>query len=111
MNLKALVVNVIILLFFLQFTFVVVSQKKKPVKKALQRVGIVEDNSLTMPEIKDFAFVFLTGILVGTYSSIYIASAVLLTWNKGERPRLGAGSSVRVENPITTPSSPSPVRS
>jgi len=60
--------------------------------------------------IKDFAFVFLTGILVGTYSSIYIASAVLLAWNKGERPRLGAGSSVRVENPITTPSSPSPVR-
>jgi SecD/SecF fusion protein len=60
--------------------------------------------------IKDFAFVFLTGILVGTYSSIYIASAVLLAWNKGERPRLGAGSSVRVENPITSPSSPSPVR-
>ena len=60
--------------------------------------------------IKDFAFVFLTGILVGTYSSIYIASAVLLKWNKGERPRLGGGSSVRVESPIATPSSPSPVR-
>jgi biopolymer transport protein ExbD len=57
MNLKAWVVNVIILLFFLQFTFVVESQKKKPVKKAIQRVSIVEDNSLAIPEIKDFAFV------------------------------------------------------
>jgi SecD/SecF fusion protein len=37
--------------------------------------------------INDFAFTFLVGILTGTYSSIYIASALVLWWHKGERPR------------------------
>jgi SecD/SecF fusion protein len=36
--------------------------------------------------INDFAFTFLVGILVGTYSSIYIATAVVLWWHKGQRP-------------------------
>ena len=36
--------------------------------------------------INDFAFTFLIGILVGTYSTIYIASAFVLWWHKGERP-------------------------
>ncbi len=39
--------------------------------------------------INDFAFTFLVGILTGTYSSIYIASALVLWWHKGERPKLG----------------------
>ena len=39
--------------------------------------------------INDFAFAFLIGILTGTYSSIYIASALVLWWHKGERPVLG----------------------
>lgn len=39
------------------------------------------------PVINDFAFTFLVGILTGTYSSIYIASAFILWWHKGERPR------------------------
>lgn len=39
--------------------------------------------------INDFAFTFLVGILTGTYSSIYIASALVLWWHKGERPRIG----------------------
>jgi SecD/SecF fusion protein len=39
--------------------------------------------------INDFAFTFLVGILVGTYSSIFIASAVVLWWHKGQRPALG----------------------
>ena len=30
--------------------------------------------------IHDFAFALLVGILVGTYSSIYVASPVLLIW-------------------------------
>ncbi len=38
-------------------------------------------------EINDFAFTFLIGIITGTYSSIYIASALVLWWHKGERPR------------------------
>ena len=37
--------------------------------------------------INDFAFTFLVGIITGTYSSIYIASALVLWWHKGERPK------------------------
>ncbi|MHB8524379.1 MAG: protein translocase subunit SecD [Limisphaerales bacterium] len=37
--------------------------------------------------INDFAFTFLVGIITGTYSSIYIASALVLWWHRGERPK------------------------
>ena len=37
--------------------------------------------------INDFAFTFLIGIISGTYSSIYIASAFVLWWHKGEHPK------------------------
>jgi SecD/SecF fusion protein len=37
--------------------------------------------------INGFAFTFLVGIVTGTYSSIYIASALVLWWHKGERPK------------------------
>jgi SecD/SecF fusion protein len=47
--------------------------------------------------INDFAFTFLIGIIVGTYSSIYIASVIVLKWHKGERPNIGA-SAVPVPN-------------
>jgi SecD/SecF fusion protein len=40
--------------------------------------------------INDFAFTFLVGILTGTYSSIYIASALVVWWHKGKRPAMGA---------------------
>jgi SecD/SecF fusion protein len=40
--------------------------------------------------INDFAFTFLIGILTGTYSSIYIASFLVLWWHKGQRPEIGA---------------------
>jgi len=46
--------------------------------------------------LNDFAFCFLVGILTGTYSTIYIASALVLWWHKGERPLIGA--QVMVEN-------------
>jgi SecD/SecF fusion protein len=46
--------------------------------------------------INDFAFLFLVGILVGTYSTIYIAGALVLWWHKGERPKMA--SAVAVEN-------------
>ncbi len=38
--------------------------------------------------MNDFAFTFLVGILTGTYSSIYIACAIVLWWHKGKRPEL-----------------------
>ncbi len=47
--------------------------------------------------INDFAFTFLIGIIVGTYSSIYIASVIVLWWHKGDRPNIGA-SQVTVSN-------------
>ena len=48
--------------------------------------------------INDFAFTFLVGIVVGTYSSIYIASVIVLWWHKGERPAIGTPSSVTLQN-------------
>ncbi|MDD3801569.1 MAG: protein translocase subunit SecF, partial [Desulfuromonas thiophila] len=32
--------------------------------------------------IHNFAFALLVGVVVGTYSSIFVASPVLLTWQK-----------------------------
>ena len=45
--------------------------------------------------INDFAFTFLVGVVTGTYSSIYIASALVLWWHKGQRPQ--TSSSVTME--------------
>jgi SecD/SecF fusion protein len=58
--------------------------------------------------INDFAYTFLVGILTGTYSSIYIASALVLWWHKGKRPTIAATPGVRemsipMENPIPVP--------
>jgi SecD/SecF fusion protein len=51
--------------------------------------------------INDFAFTFLIGIITGTYSSIFIASAFVLWWHKGQRPDIGA-SAVTVQNATAT---------
>ena len=51
--------------------------------------------------INDFAFTFLIGIITGTYSSIYIASAFVWWWHKGERPNIGA-SQVTIQNVAPT---------
>jgi SecD/SecF fusion protein len=40
--------------------------------------------------INDFAYTFLVGIITGTYSSIYIASYLVLKLHKGQRPKLGS---------------------
>ena len=53
--------------------------------------------------INDFAFTFLIGIITGTYSSIYIASALVLWWHKGQRPQLGAGAQVGVVEGVAAP--------
>ena len=47
--------------------------------------------------INDFALTFLFGILTGTYSSIYIASFIVLWWHKGERPKIGASQQITAE--------------
>jgi SecD/SecF fusion protein len=53
--------------------------------------------------INDFAFTFLVGIITGTYSSIYIASTLVLWWHKGQRPQIGAGAQVGVVEGIAAP--------
>jgi SecD/SecF fusion protein len=50
--------------------------------------------------INDFAFTFLVGIIIGTYSSIYIASLIVLKWHKGQRPTIG-GSQVTIQSSST----------
>ena len=35
--------------------------------------------------INDFAFVFVIGILTGTFSSIFIASPIFYAWHRGDR--------------------------
>jgi SecD/SecF fusion protein len=47
--------------------------------------------------LNDFAFFFLVGIVTGTYSTIYIASALVLWWHHGERPKIA--SQVMMESP------------
>lgn len=42
------------------------------------------------PVIRDFALTFLIGIVVGTYSSVYIAGSSVLWITKGERPQTDA---------------------
>ena len=48
--------------------------------------------------INDFAFMFIVGVVTGTYSSIYIASALVIWWHKGQRPNIETTSSVAVES-------------
>jgi preprotein translocase SecF subunit len=49
----------------------------------------------------DFSFALLIGILSGTFSTIYIASAIVLWWHKGQRPTLGPPGQAEVS--ATTP--------
>jgi SecD/SecF fusion protein len=53
-------------------------------------------------EINDFAFTFLIGIITGTYSSIYIASAFVLLVHKGQRPNIGSATQTIVEPAVKT---------
>ena len=46
------------------------------------------------PVLNDFAFSFLIGVIVGTYSSIFIASPIVLWWT---RARGGSASNLRRE--------------
>ena len=41
--------------------------------------------------INDFAFVFVIGILTGTFSSIFIASPIFYWWHKGDRKHVEEG--------------------
>ncbi len=47
--------------------------------------------------INDFAFTFLVGIITGTYSSVFIACAIVLWWHKGQRPAIGPAAGISPE--------------
>jgi len=49
--------------------------------------------------INDFAFTFLVGVIIGTYSSIFVACTIILWWHKGERPHIGSGATPAAINP------------
>ena len=51
-----------------------------------------------------FSFVMVIGVLVGTYSSIYIASPLLLIFGEGNSPALLAAAAVPVSTTATAPS-------
>ena len=36
--------------------------------------------------IHDFAFAMIVGVLIGTYSSVFVASPILLIWQKRKNP-------------------------
>ena len=40
--------------------------------------------------INDFAFCMLIGMVVGIYSTVYIATPVTLAWHRGRRPMMGS---------------------
>jgi preprotein translocase subunit SecF len=55
--------------------------------------------------IKDFAFTFLVGIISGTYSSIFIACALVLWWHKGELPTTAPRAAVAEASAAPRPAS------
>ncbi|GEM_PF-4796799 len=57
MNPRALIVKVCVLLLLSSFSIEIQAQRKKPVKKPVSDAAFIDKTSLTIPEIKDFAFV------------------------------------------------------
>jgi preprotein translocase subunit SecF len=42
--------------------------------------------------LHDFAFAMLLGIVIGTYSSIYVCSSLVYEWEEGKKNRLKAAA-------------------
>lgn len=55
------------------------------------------------PVLNDFAFTFLVGIITGTYSTIFIAAAMVLWWHRGRRPEIAV-------TPLAPAAQPEPAR-
>jgi len=41
--------------------------------------------------LRDFALALALGVIVGTYSSVFVASPIVHLWHKGETPKVGGG--------------------
>lgn len=57
MNPRALIIKVCVLLLLSSFSTAIQAQRKKPVNKSVSRAEFINKTSITIPEIKDFAFV------------------------------------------------------
>ena len=53
--------------------------------------------------LQDFAFALMIGIIVGTYSSIFVASPLLILWRRGRGKLLGRAAEVRPESKPKAP--------
>ena len=62
------------------------------------------------PALRDFSFVLVVGIIVGSYSTIYIASPILVMWQDWMRRRVAAKSGVGEAAPATRPATAKKVR-
>jgi preprotein translocase SecF subunit len=49
------------------------------------------------PSVRQFIAILFIGLLTGTYSSIFIASPVLVSWEKGEIPFVNRGKKAKAE--------------
>jgi preprotein translocase subunit SecF len=47
--------------------------------------------------LRDFSLAIIIGVVVGTYSSIFIASPIVLWWNRARHGPGGGASSLRKE--------------
>ena len=63
------------------------------VYNASRKAGLVPGDDVVIfggGAIYDFALVLFIGILVGTYSSIYVATPVMLMWHREKKPEPAA---------------------
>ena len=60
--------------------------------KVVTLIVVVALYVLGGPALRGFSLALIIGIVAGTYSSIYIASALVLWWHKGQRPNIGSGA-------------------
>jgi preprotein translocase subunit SecF len=54
------------------------------------------------PVLKGFAFAFVVGIIVGTYSSIFIATPIVVLWHSFRDKRRGRGTGSTPPAPVTS---------
>jgi len=62
------------------------------------------------PALRDFSFVMVVGIIIGTYSSIYIASPFLVVWQEWLIERAKAKSALQVAKPAAPKATAKKVR-
>jgi preprotein translocase subunit SecF len=58
-------------------------------------IGVLAIFVLGGEVLHDFAFALLAGIIVGTYSSIFVASPLLVLWRGGRGRLVGGGAEAR----------------